>query len=125
MAPSEPFGPRASAQSRPPTLVPASRDTARIAIGRTLAQLLPRLTPPDILVAMGGETLRQCCDAVMAEGLAVDAQLEPGIAHARIQGGPWDGARVISKSGAFGDAGTLLRILGSTERGWPARASRL
>jgi uncharacterized protein YgbK (DUF1537 family) len=106
-------------------LPPVRRDDARATIGRTLARLLPGLAPPDVLVAMGGETLRQCCDAVMAEGLLVDAQVEAGIAHARIQGGAWSGARVISKSGAFGDPGTLLRILGTTERGLPAQTARL
>ncbi len=107
------------------SLAPVSRERARTAIGETLARLLPGLAPPDILIAMGGETLRQCCDAVMADRLKVDAQVEAGIAHARVQSGPWDGVRVISKSGAYGDAGALLRILGANERGSPAHASRL
>jgi hypothetical protein len=29
-----------------------------------------------------------------------------------MRGGPWDGQRLVSKSGAFGDAGFIARLLG-------------
>jgi uncharacterized protein YgbK (DUF1537 family) len=93
-------------------LPPSPRTSARATIGRALADLLPALAAPELFVVMGGETLRQSCDAVGAEELTVEAEVEPGIAQARLQDGAWRGTRIISKSGAFGDAGTLLRILG-------------
>ncbi len=91
---------------------PRTRAAARAAIGDALARLLPALTAPDVLIVMGGETLRQSCDALGAEALIVEAEVEPGIPQAKLQGGAWHGTRIISKSGAFGDADTLLRMLG-------------
>jgi D-threonate/D-erythronate kinase len=35
----------------------------------------------------------------------------PGIPTSVLRGGVWDGLRIVSKSGAFGDAGLLARLL--------------
>ena len=39
------------------------------------------------------------------------AKLVPGVPASVMLGGRWDGLRVLSKSGAFGDSGLLLRLL--------------
>jgi hypothetical protein len=41
----------------------------------------------------------------------------PGVPRSVLQGGCWDGAVVISKSGAFGDPGLLIRLLESAKGG--------
>ncbi len=73
--------------------------------------VLARIDPPGTLLVAGGETLRMTCVALGAGRLDVDGQLMPGIPTAVLRGGAWDGLRVVSKSGAFGDAGLLARLL--------------
>lgn len=80
-------------------------------IERCLATLLGFMDRPGTLFVSGGETLRGVCDALGAELLEVDGEVVPGVPASILLGGRWDGLRVVSKSGAFGDAGLLLRLL--------------
>jgi D-threonate/D-erythronate kinase len=73
--------------------------------------LLARIERPGTLVVAGGETLRALCFALGAGRLDVDGQMMPGIPTSVLRGGVWDGLRIVSKSGAFGDAGLLARLL--------------
>lgn len=72
-----------------------------------LARALPR---PGTLLVAGGETLRALCRVLGATSLSVQGRLVPGLPWSVLQGGPWNGVTVISKSGAFGPP-TLLRDL--------------
>lgn len=65
--------------------------------------------PPAVLVATGGETALSFGLALGAHGLEVAAELEPGVVYSRLAGGV--GLPVVTKAGAFGDAGTLVRAL--------------
>ena len=76
------------------------------------AALLRQLDMPGTLVIAGGETLRDVCDMLEAEWLEVDGEIMPGVPTSVMNGGRWDGMTVVSKSGAFGDAGLLVRLLG-------------
>ncbi len=58
--------------------------------------------PPRTLIVAGGETLRAVCVALGAKALEVQGQVAPGLPRSVLQGGRWEGAEVISKSGAFG-----------------------
>ncbi|MGW3625039.1 four-carbon acid sugar kinase family protein [Streptomyces sp. NPDC000880] len=69
------------------------------------------------LVATGGETARAVLLAVGVHTLAVEGEVEPGVVRMRTPGG----LTVITKAGAFGDPGTLLRAT-RTLRG-PAAAT--
>jgi uncharacterized protein YgbK (DUF1537 family) len=87
------------------------RDTAgRIITGR-FAELLRAMEHPGTLFVTGGETLRALCDALGVIHLDVDGEIEPGVPTSILRGGAWDGQRLVSKSGAFGDAGFLHRLL--------------
>lgn len=68
-----------------------------------------REVPPAVLVATGGETALSFGLALGAHGLEVAAELEPGVVYSRLAGGA--GLPVVTKAGAFGDAGTLARAL--------------
>ncbi len=85
-------------------------------IGACFAQLLTAIEPPGTLVVAGGETLRTLCQALGATRLEVDGAVVPGVPTSRLRGGAWDGQRIVSKSGAFGDAGFLSRLLQPTPR---------
>jgi len=88
-----------------------SRADASRHIERCFAALLSRLDPPGTLLVSGGETLRTVCIALGAVRLDVDGQVMPGVPTSVLCGGAWDGLRVVSKSGAFGDPGLLSRLL--------------
>ncbi len=88
------------------------RDAARRRIGETFAAVLrERAERPGTLFITGGETLRDLCGALGASHLEVDGEIEPGVPTSVLRGGAWDGQRIVSKSGAFGDAGFLARLL--------------
>ena len=79
------------------------------ALGTTLAPVVARAGPAAI-VATGGETALTLARATGAHGLDVHAELEPGVVHSTLAGGPE--TTIVTKAGAFGDAGTLVRALG-------------
>lgn len=90
---------------------PPGEDRAAVAEAHrlVLAGLADRPAPRSILVT-GGKTLHTLCEAVGARHLACLGRITPGVAVSAIVGGAWDGCRVISKSGGFGDTGLLARL---------------
>ncbi|AWJ92833.1 hypothetical protein Sp245p_23610 (plasmid) [Azospirillum baldaniorum] len=88
-----------------------ARDAAAERIGRELGALARRLVPPATLLVSGGETLRALCGALGAGRLDLDGALLPGVPGSTLRGGAWDGVRVVSKSGAFGDPSLLRRLI--------------
>jgi uncharacterized protein YgbK (DUF1537 family) len=95
-----------------PALPALSARAASLAIEAMLARVLPKLDKPDAMFVMGGETLHACCKALSAHALIVRGSYAPGIPVSTIEGGPWDGVTVLSKSGAFGGAETLSNLIG-------------
>lgn len=88
----------------------ARAEAARIIAGE-VDRLVAGVEPPGTLVCGGGETLRALCDGLGATGLDVVGRVVPGVPRAVMVGGRWDGVPVISKSGAFGDADFLARLV--------------
>ena len=87
------------------------RAEAACLIVEQLEKNMVRLARPGTLIVTGGATLRAVCAALGADGLTVEGNLLPGVPTSRLRGGRWDGLRVVSKSGAFGDKGLLARLL--------------
>jgi D-threonate/D-erythronate kinase len=52
-----------------------------------------------------------------ARSLLVTDEPLPGAPRSVLRGGSWNGTVVISKSGAFGDPGLLIRLLESAKGG--------
>ncbi len=88
-----------------------ARDAAAERIGRELGALARRLVPPSTLLVSGGETLRALCQALGAGRLDINGTLLPGVPGSTLCGGAWNGVRVVSKSGAFGDPSLLRRLI--------------
>lgn len=78
-----------------------------------LSETLPRLQRPRGLFVTGGATLAAVASAAGATGFTVGGEVAPGLPCSLLRGGAWDGVRVVSKSGAFGDAGLLARVVAS------------
>lgn len=88
--------------------------TAAAPAGAALEQLVARVAagpPPTTAIVAGGETLMRLCRALGTTRLAVAGELEPGVPVSTMAGGRWSGTTVVSKSGGFGDAGLLSRLL--------------
>jgi len=81
------------------------------AVAEALQMRLNTLSaPPGYLVATGGETLRTIAETMGATMFRVTGEIENGIPLSHLEGGKWDGVAVVSKSGAFGDTQTLVRL---------------
>lgn len=87
------------------------REEAARRITAAMAQLCDVLPRPASLLVSGGETLRALCAILGADHLVVDGEFEPGVPMSILVGGRWDGVRILSKSGAFGDTDLLCRII--------------
>ncbi|HWA44438.1 MAG TPA: four-carbon acid sugar kinase family protein [Hypericibacter adhaerens] len=85
-------------------------------IRQALAAFLPSVERPGGLIVTGGETLRAICEVLGAERLMVAGEVRAGIPASRLVGGRWDGLPVLSKSGAFGQAETLVELSGAMEK---------
>jgi uncharacterized protein YgbK (DUF1537 family) len=81
-----------------------SRAEAAQRIARELAAITSQLQPPGTVIVAGGETLKALCICLGARSLKLTGQIMPGLPRSVIQGGPWSGVEVISKSGSFGTA---------------------
>jgi uncharacterized protein YgbK (DUF1537 family) len=87
------------------------RHLATSRIGESFTKLLAELPQPGSLFVTGGETLSHVCAALGAEALEVQGEIEPGIPVSVLKGGKWQGVRVISKSGAFGNQSLIRRLI--------------
>jgi D-threonate/D-erythronate kinase len=87
------------------------RHLATSRIGESFTKLLAELPPTGSLFVTGGETLSHVCAALGAEALEIQGEIEPGIPVSVLKGGKWQGVRVISKSGAFGNDGLIRRLI--------------
>jgi len=91
----------------------ASRELALAVITAAFSDLLRTIQRPGTLIVSGGETLRAMCGALAADRLDLDGEIEPGVPTSILRGGPFDGLRLVSKSGAFGGPDFLTRMLAS------------
>ena len=88
-----------------------TRSDAQRLIRHSLARETKRLSPPGLVVATGGETLRAMSDALGATRLDVLAEREPGIPIGTWTDGRWAGTPVLSKSGGFGSQDLFVRVV--------------
>ena len=79
-------------------------------LAAVLAELAPRLDPPEGLFVSGGETLRGLAEAVGTQAFEVTGEVMPGLPASRLRGGRWDGVAMVSKSGGFGGPDLLARL---------------
>jgi D-threonate/D-erythronate kinase len=102
---------------------PAGRaDPAEAAadFGDRVAAQLAR-SPYDALVLVGGDGATATLDRLGATAVTVASALGPGVPVGTVVGGPAHGLRLVTTSGGFGDAGSLLRIVDRLRSGAPLR----
>jgi uncharacterized protein YgbK (DUF1537 family) len=79
------------------------------ALGALTARLLGGFNF-SVLFATGGDTSLAICKSLGAVGIDLVREICPGIPLGRIIGGPRNGQYIITKSGRFGNSGSLLEI---------------
>jgi D-threonate/D-erythronate kinase len=82
------------------------------AFDRAFARAAALLPPPAGLIVSGGATLHRLVQVLEARALLCEGEILPGIARSTLEGGRWAGAVVVSKSGGFGSADVLTRLIG-------------
>lgn len=91
--------------------VPRAKDAA--ATTAALLRDVPNLSvrPGTGIMVIGGDTLSAVLAASKAETMACLGEIAPGLPVSRILGGQFDGVEVVTKSGGFGDAALLERMM--------------
>ena len=88
---------------------PATGSSSRALVQAMAAAADPLLSSASTLVLTGGDTARAALDRLHIDELRVLGELEPGICLSRPA--RRDAPRIVTKAGAFGDAGALLRVI--------------
>ena len=104
------------ASARHPLLIdPVPVCASAKATHRSLRASLMRLDVRQLggagIFVAGGDTLSVVLAATGAQGLDCLGAVGPGLPQSRVRGGTLDGVALISKSGGFGDAGLIARLL--------------
>jgi uncharacterized protein YgbK (DUF1537 family) len=98
----------------------ASSAEIAAAFGERVAEQLRR-HPYDALVLVGGDGAAATLDRVGATAITVHAALAPGIPIGTISGGAANGLHVVTKSGGFGDADSLIEIVDLLQTSTPRK----
>jgi len=69
------------------------------------------------LILTGGDTALSVINILRAEGVEIEGELLEGIVEGHLIGGNWDGLRVITKAGAFGNENAIEKIVEILETG--------
>ncbi len=83
-------------------------------LARLLAQIagaLVRSGSVDALLLTGGDTAGACCAALQVEAVRLGGEVCPGIAWGRLENSLAPGLPIVTKAGAFGEAGSLLEAV--------------
>jgi 4-hydroxythreonine-4-phosphate dehydrogenase len=87
---------------------PVDLDRAQTVASRLAHVALPALAGVGTLVVTGGETARAVLTHAGVDQLVVCGELEPGVVWSRV---PGRALSVVTKAGAFGDPGVLVRCI--------------
>jgi uncharacterized protein YgbK (DUF1537 family) len=83
------------------TVLSTFKDIAKALVNRNLTGL----------TLTGGDTAMSVMNALEATGINIRGEVEAGVPAVTIAGGQWDGLRIVTKAGAFGDELTLMRAV--------------
>ena len=81
-----------------------------IGLARAAKELLAR-SPVAGLFMTGGDVARAACRELGATALRALGEVQPGVPAGLLVGGPFDGLRVVTKAGGFGDDLTIVRSI--------------
>lgn len=94
-----------------PVLQAANAAETEAGIRQGLATLATSLEPGSTVMVIGGDTLSIVLDWAKPAKVACIGEVAPGLPLARLEGGQLDGMTLLTKSGGFGDAQLLQRLV--------------
>jgi uncharacterized protein YgbK (DUF1537 family) len=103
------LAPRGIAMVAPSPDGGSERDAILVSLAAAARAEIERRAPRSVLLT-GGETAYAVCRALGATAIALEGEIEPGIAVGHLLGGSFEGLTVMTKAGGFGDPDTLVRI---------------
>jgi uncharacterized protein YgbK (DUF1537 family) len=80
------------------------------ALGKVAVQILQK-APLSGLVLTGGDLATGVCDQLGTSALRIEEEVLPGIPCSTLMDGPFQGLRLITKAGGFGEKDALWRII--------------
>lgn len=92
----------------PDLSIPVDKDNAPGVAAAVAAAVRAIADDYDALVLTGGETARAVVDALGVDHMRVLGEIEPGVVVSELSG---NRPLLVTKAGAFGDSGTLARII--------------
>jgi len=69
------------------------------------------------LVLIGGDTAINMIEAIKALGTRIEDEVLPGIPASKLIGGKYDGLRVVTKAGGFGDENAVINAIRYLKKG--------
>lgn len=78
-------------------------------LGIIAKKIFENITPVT-LVATGGDTAFNVCDALGSDGIELTDEIVPGVPVGILKEGMADGTRMVTKSGGFGEEDTLVKV---------------
>jgi len=87
---------------------PEEKETAATWLGEMAAEVA-RLRPLSGLVLTGGATAFATCRAMGIRAIQIENEVAPGIPVGVVLEGDWEGTRLVTKAGGFGEADALLQ----------------
>ena len=90
-------------------LLPNRRDSVSTNLGKVAAHVLSHQSLSGLILT-GGDVAWKACHFLESSAMRIEGEILPGIPLSSLTDGPFKGLRIITKSGGFGDRGTLVKL---------------
>ncbi len=90
-------------------LLPNRRDSVSTNLGKVAATILSHRSLSGLILT-GGDVAWKACRFLESSAMRVEGEVLPGVPLSSLTDGPFKGLRIITKSGGFGDRGTLVKL---------------
>jgi uncharacterized protein YgbK (DUF1537 family) len=90
-------------------LLPNRRDSISTNLGKVAANVLSHQSLSGLILT-GGDVAWKACHFLESSAMRIEGEILPGIPLSSLTDGPFKGLRIITKSGGFGDRGTLVKL---------------
>ncbi len=91
-------------------LLPNRKDSVSTNLGKVVANILSHRSLSGLILT-GGDVAWKACHFLESSAMRVEGEVLPGIPLSSLTDGPFKGLRIITKSGGFGDRGTLVKLV--------------
>lgn len=90
-------------------LLPSRRGSVSTNLGKVAANVLSHQSLSGLILT-GGDVAWKACHFLKSSAMRIEGEVLPGIPLSSLTDGPLKGLRIITKSGGFGDRGTLVKL---------------